>query len=399
MSLFRIVVILDSLSGHNGTSKLAIKLFEALRALKHDVSVLALRKTIDWKNLLSELKDAKPEFVGSRISDFISFLIEAPLIKLRMKGSFDLDDRVNIFGLLFNRTLKNKLYGADIVIFMNIWASFSLLLLSGCRIRYTVTYFHESYSPFPWPYKTVLDALLKKTVRNSSTLISVTEETRKALLYENNIVTFTLEQAVDLKEVVHNKDDYILADTRWTKERNPFFLIEIAKFLPNFKIIMCGKFGSEELKSNFTKSIIDNRLDNQIVIQNNLEEDELNSLYKHAFCYVRWGGLVPHGEKLAERGPSFGVYQAISNGCIPIISNNLGSAEVIKMQISQEIVVPLVAFNFAQIILKLFNEREFFDEIFGRLLKFRKNNTWEKYAKRLLNIVKTQKGINYAEDN
>lgn len=386
----KVVIVMDNLTGHSGTPKVALKLAKGLKLNDCLVRLVVFRKSLDWNNFSSELAGIDFYSTGNFLTDMISLILESPMIVTLMKGSFDKDDRIDFLSPLLSQRLRRELKSSDLVIFMNMWSAVYLALSQGVGLRRVVTYFQEQYSPLPFPLARISEWLLHQVVNNSTKLLAVSNAISKSLYEERNLRTISLHHAVDLNPMTLKKKSYILTDTRWSKERDPFFILEIMKKLDSYTMIVCGKFGSSELKTKFINEIALAKLEEKIILKENVDEAELNGLYREAFCYLRWGATSQLVPDFREKGPSFGLYQAISNGCIPVISNDLGSADEVAKEISPSLVTPKDPNRFVEVIKKLQDDKTFFDYVMQRIIEFRRVHTWKNYASEVLKIAGLQ---------
>lgn len=349
----------------------------------HEVRLIVLDKICDVELFESEIKGIDIEVISNKFTSFLSFLIESVPIKLQMKDSFKVSDRVDFLVQISNRRYFHLLLGCDLVIFMNIWSAFILFFKKSMFKAPIITYLYEPFTYLPWPFRTILHNFIR-TVSKFSKCVTITQAAKTALFRENRICTTVLELGTVKLPVELAKGNYVLTDTRWTKERDPFFLIEVAKLVPEVKFIVCGAFGSNELLAQFERSLSLEDLSERISIQRDINEPKLNDLYRGALCYIRWGASSKKFSEFSEKGPSFGVFQAISNGCIPVISDDLGSSSMVAELVSPFLVVSHDPSKFALIIKKLASDEKLRKELIDQVLKFRDNNTWSSYADKLL---------------
>ena len=191
--------------------------------------------------------------------------------------------------------------------------------------------------------------------------------------------THVVKDYFTLKKLNLQKEKFVLLDTRWTFVRNPFFAIDIMKILPEVKFTMCGTFGSSELRQNFIDRINSEALNERISIMEDLAEEALDELYSRAMCYIRWSN-----PDIVETGPSYGLIQSISNGCVPIVSSELGSASDVLEHMGRDFVVSNTPQGFASAIERLFRDRDFLNEAVQKAVKWRNGYTAKEYRESLL---------------
>ena len=109
-----------------------------------------------------------------------------------------------------------------------------------------------------------------------------------------------------------------------------------------------------------------------------LSEDKLHELYDRAKVVVRWSAYH-------EVGNSFAVTQGISHNCVPIIDENLGSADLISENVSRDLVVKRDAAQFADRIVRIFEDSVYYKQVMEELEIFKKKNTWDVFVTNLIN--------------
>ncbi len=118
------------------------------------------------------------------------------------------------------------------------------------------------------------------------------------------------------------KETFVLADTRWTEVRNPLFLVEIARRTPNIHYLMTSTFPTDEHKGRFINAVNRLGLGERIhLLPPELDEEELAGYYRSAMAYVRWS--AHKGDSLVESGLPFGIFQALSHACPPIVNREI----------------------------------------------------------------------------
>ena len=374
-------MICDVLSGHSGTTKFALNIASGFIDRGAQCKLLTLKKTSDALLLEKLFKSIDVEVCSSHFARSLSMMLQYPLIKFFESQAFNGEDAINIFGALFlARKLKKVIGEYDILIFINIYAAIPLLLSTSNSKSKFVLYFHEPplFAEMPYIVRKLL-VLYVKIVSSKCTLrISTSDKMRDSIKKNLQINTLSIPFAFSRKPHTTRKEDFIIADTRWTGQRDPFFLLEIASRLPRMNFKMCGKFGNHEIENRFLKLAEEMNVRDRIEMLHELDEDVLDSLFRRAKCYVRWGTLG------GETGTSFGVFQSISNGCIPIISDDLGSAEFIKKCINDDVVVKRDPSSFSAIINRLVEDDNYFLALLQKVIKCRDNYAWSEYVENLM---------------
>ena len=384
----RILIIKDNLTAKTGTTKLTLDIARALKTVGADVDLVFFHSDGTEKSVMGALDDVKIEVYENRMLYAISKAIQAPIIGVYLQDAFTSGDSVNLFGqYLFAQKLNSMRTKYDHIIFMNMWSALGVMFLAKELRDRSAIYFHEPpvFDGFPRPIRSLLKMYVGELCLRTSTHISLTEPMRKAIEEKTGIKTIVLQDAFVLRPVKNKKEDFVLLDTRWTYIRNPFFAIGIAERLPGTRFIMCGKFGSVALRERFEKELAEHRVEDRIQIREENTEAELDILYSTARCFIRWSN-----PSVVETGPSYGLIQAISNGCVPVISMDLGSSPRVAEKLGPEFAVDNTAAGFADAIRRLFNDEEFFAKAVQNVINWRNSYTGKEYGDRLLSIIQGQ---------
>jgi glycosyltransferase involved in cell wall biosynthesis len=379
----RVLILKDTLSAKSGATKLTFDIAKSFLSSGDSVRIVFFHD--DGTSYLADLelmKQLELAVEEDNILFRISQLVQMPIFKLFLKDAFQVKDAINIFGLIkFARKINTFGENVDIIICMSIWTGIFSVFLKHDYRRRIILYFHEppTFSGLPFPIRAVLKLYLSKLVKISAVNISITDKMRDSIRLLLGFETYVVKDYFTLNEVRPEKDDFVLLDTRWTFIRNPFFVLNIMKLVPDVKFVMCGTFGSSELKAKFIQSICREKLNHRISILDDVTEDELNDLYSRARCYIRWSN-----PDIVENGPSYGLIQSISNGCVPIVSSELGSADDVLEHMGREFVVSNTPEGFASTIRRLFSDRNFLNEAVERALRWRNSYTEKDYREALL---------------
>ena len=376
----RVLILKDRLSAHTGTGKMAIQLARGFLALGARASVLFMSRSDDHLLIEDELKDIDYSVMPTSEWNRLSGAVQLPLLKTVLKGAYTRDDLPDIFSELTQPLILRELERADVTVFMNIWSSFPALLGRKRPHQRWVVYFHEPpyFREIPWGLRQLLHRYVRTVVRKCDLVISLSPRMQSIMREELSIQSECLENGVAAESDNRVKEDFVLADTRWTSEREPMFLLQVMEALPQTRFVMCGRFGNPAIKTAFFESARALHLEGRLISHDKISEGDLKRLYSTARCYIRWSAL--HG----EAGPSIGVFQAMANLCVPIIDEGLGSAETIRGRISPELVLPRDPQAFAAKIRDLGASRETLQRLIDRVEAYRAEHGWERYCTNLL---------------
>lgn len=91
------------------------------------------------------------------------------------------------------------------------------------------------------------------------------------------------------------KKDYIISITSWEPQRNPFLLLDLMKNLKKneLKLIIAGRWQDKLLLNRFKISLSKQKLQDRILLAENITESKLSQLYCEARCIIQ-----PTGPKL-----------------------------------------------------------------------------------------------------
>lgn len=381
----KLLIIKDLLSARSGGVKLTLDIARSLQESGHKVKVIFFHSDKTEDMIRREIADIDYEVYENKKLYFLSQIFQLPVINLLLKDAFKPDDSVNLLSQLsFARMMNKSKEEYDLMISMSLWTGLVPIFINPYYRQHSVLYFHEppTFSGLPFPINSILRLYLRKLVKCVTLNISITGMMKKAIENSLGIQSAVLTDSFTVKTVSKQKESYVLADTRWTFVRDPFFLISIAKQVEEAKFIMCGGFGSSSLRESFKARLAEEGLASRVVIREQNTEPELDELYSKATCYVRWSSKV-----IDETGPSYGLIQAVSNGCVPIVSNNLGSAEYVSENVGNDFVVRNDPSEYANVIRKLFSDRTFLTESFEKVIRWRNSYTGKEYASTLLSLA------------
>ncbi len=370
-----ILIVEDVLNGHNGSFKIMRNIAYGFKK-NNDVKIIYFGKSQDYKNVLPLLDGFDYHILYNKYFSFFESQIKKIILKKHL--NFKIDD-LPIFFLEFYlfKYLKKINYNPDFIIFSNPFAS--LALIFGSKYK-SIVYLHEAplFDDFNYIVRKFIHLYLN-ILNIRSTYISISMGTTGKI---NKNFTFNIGTKPPIAflecDDCCNKEKFILLDTRWTANRNPLFVLEIAKLMKNVKIIMHGVFVDNEIKDELNR-IIEKKQYNIELISNDTNEELIN-LYKKAMIVMRWSGIN-------ETGNSLSIIDAISYNCIPVMDKNLGISKFIEDNISPDLVVNDMAKEFVKIALKIMNENNFYKGVLSNVINCKKRYSWENYANNLLNNI------------
>lgn len=379
----RILVAGTQLSPHSGTSKVAVELVRELRRMGCLVETHFLTQSPDLSLLGDTGVSARPTTWRTRFTGVLSTAAQLPLLRTVWNLGFTPQDSVDLIGAVTERDFFVKARRADLIVFMNFWAAIPIFRIDPRHRPPTVVYFHElpQFTEVPPPLGFAMRGIVRWVAHSCSTVVSVSAQIRQAVQAQLERDSLVLYHAVRPLAAQRTKAEYILLDTRWTDARRPEFVATLAQLLPEYKIRMAGYFPSDEIRRRLEADIRRLGLDERIELLERLPEGRLNSLFASARFYIRWsadGG---------EAGPSVGVFQAIGNLCPPIVDDQLGAADFLKMAGLDRLVVTRDAAAFAQRVRELAKDPAIYASTLDTLEQVGLKFGWDAYCRRLLDAA------------
>lgn len=370
-----VLIVIDVLNGHNGTFKIMRNIAYGF-SKNHNVRVLFFGKSNDYKNVISLLDGFDYDIISYRIIDSIEMPIKILITKSH--NNFNHDDIPSFFAQFYlTRYLKKTKFGPDLIIFSSYFASVSLIFN---KYHKNIVFLHEA--PIFDDFRFIINKIMQTYVRfigNRAKFLSISEGTTLKTNKKFKFNMATLPPIAFLgSEEEYKKERIILVDTRWTSDRQPEFIIEIAERIEGFKIIMHGVFTEKKLFYELLDKI-KSKGKNIEIIANDSEKD-LQNLYKKAIIVLRWSGRH-------ETGNSLSIINAISYNCIPIVDQNLGIANFIAKNISRDLVVKKDPDSFAQRILKIDSDKEYYYKMRQNVINCKNKFSWENYADELTKVI------------
>jgi glycosyltransferase involved in cell wall biosynthesis len=375
------LIVHSTSSPYAGTTRMALYLAQGFADCGHDVTLAFVDLKPSNDLLPLDRTAAAVRFLSGRLSKSLSKAIQAPFFRLFESGAFDENDSIDVFGQVVGRGLRQLVASSDNVILMNQWAGFSFLLNPRPRrarvglIIHEPPYFRELPALIRAPLRRYIDALSRAV----DVIVSISPVLQARLASDFGIASVLQINAVAPEPNSLVRGNFVLVNTRWTIERDPGFIVDIARLNPGVKFVVVGRFATSELRERLRTELSAAGLTGQVEIFEDVSEDKLATLFSTARCYLRWAACG------GELGVSAGLFQAIGSGCVPVISDDLGSAYEVRTQISPDLVVPRTPEAFAVAVARLIRDDHFLDTMMKRVLQYRENHTWKQYAQQLLN--------------
>jgi glycosyltransferase involved in cell wall biosynthesis len=372
----RVAIVKDNMSVRSGTSKMCVRIALGFQALGDEVRVIYLRRSADSDQVPPILAPVRFSVLNHPTLSKLSELIQTPVLKLILSPSFTADNRIDFIGAADARGLSRELSDPDLLVFMNLWSAPSLLLgVAGPRTR-VITMLHEPpiFTNLPFPLNKLLEIYFRSLSRTSQLLVTPTEDTAQYTKSHFGCSPVVVPNGSWIPPREVEKEPIILADTRWTADRDPRLLLRIAERVEDASFVVSGTFPSRRTREEFMEDLRSTGLRQRVKVLEGADETTIESIFSRSLIYVRWG------IQTREYGPSFGLSQAISNLCVPIVSSDLGSATYVRSRVHSGLVVEKSASSFASVIDRILNDLAFRESVQMAVREARDRYTWKDYA-------------------
>ncbi|MEJ2769745.1 MULTISPECIES: glycosyltransferase family 4 protein [unclassified Stygiolobus] len=117
------------------------------------------------------------------------------------------------------------------------------------------------------------------------------------------------------ENVNQEREEIVLAVSMWDAGRKPELYGELARKIKG-KVVMAGSWTRKDTMEEFKRKYP------EVLVTGKISENELNSLYKRASLFIRFG--------FNERGPGMGVLEALAHGTPVIVNDGLGGKEFVR---------------------------------------------------------------------
>ena len=269
---------------------------------------------------------------SSYLSGTIARLSEAvgsPFVRLGASESFEVDSSPDPITWALAPIIGRWDKKFDLVIASEEFTGLAALAANLLNGTPYVLFFQEAIAENEPPWLSLLLRPWRLVVsRRAALCVGVT--TRVAASYQRTL-------GIEVKVIPHgcnpapristSKQDFVLADTRWTPVRDPAFLLDVAELVDCVRFVVAGSFASHDAQARFQLEICQRNLGNRVQLATGLTEEALTELYRTALVYVRWA--AHSSETPPESGPSFGIFQALSQGCPIIADTNLSMDSIV----------------------------------------------------------------------
>ena len=378
---YKIGILVDQLI-LGGVQKIAIEDARNFEKLGHEATLLVLMRKGANKNYKSYTKGVNVKF----LSDSYPW----PFLKSIKFPIFSFFSTLHILSpILAPFVIKKKRF--DIIVSHGTTTCFTAQGLKFFNNIPYIAFIHDpmnyilktAYSNSPlrklFPFmKPILKYLEKKLIEQSEKVILDSKLHQKFISTTYKIKSIVLPAGTDIpKQIRSNNKNYILAATRWEKNKNPELLVKLAKDIPDLVIKIAGSWTSAKQYHEFAKSITDNGLKEKISLYPEISENELKKLYQNARIYV-------HPIKEAF---GLGGLEASANGCPIVIPAGSGITNYLKNNEDGIFVQNQNYENFLETVKKLWSNPQLAQKMGTSAHQKVKALSWENHTRKLLEIV------------
>jgi len=188
-----------------------------------------------------------------------------------------------------------------------------------------------------------------------------------------------------LDKIPKERGENLLSFGRWQKEKNPDFLLKLAKKLPYVKLIIAGSWVDQTDLSKFKEKISTQQLDNRVFLIPYFDDKKLKALCKQALVFIH-----PHFE-------AFGLaaLEAAGQGLPIIIPQKSGVTEIFVHGIHGFFPKKINVDTYKKYITRLFSSPKLAYKMgFDAWKKVAQESSWETNIMDLLEIINSALHLN-----
>ena len=365
------IVILVRILWSAGAQRIAIKEAKELHQSGHDVKLIFLRRGKTWGVYSRLLQDVDYEVISegnsSIFSGLYSFMTGLFMPDRRGEGRVDYD-------LLRKFPEIVKKLNPDKIICHDEWAGYAgFLSKRKYGIPYEV-YLHERLGSLDVPLIGKIALRLRdRILRNAEKVYSVTQKIASDtnMRFGYNVVSNP--PGFDrLKSLPSNeRRNSVASIAMWDANRDPYFFIQLEKYLHGYEIDLVGNWRDESYYENFKKNLPEGTF---LLLKRGISEAKKEEIISKSKYLVRFGKR--------EFGLATAVIESISSGTPVIINEELGTADMIRESGAGYVLDSAEPELAAKLILETSQEK--YDQMVKNTLKLRDTLTWTDHAKKLV---------------
>ena len=369
-----------------GVEKIAIEQAKALREIGEEAYLLVLRRKGVIDDAFLDLRENVPTiYLDDRLPWFLTFSFKFPVFSFF--SFFHITYPFLIPAVIqkkeFDYLIVHGTYTAFTAINIKKYKDISYSVFLWDPISYILNRVYNSkLSVFLTVFKLIANKLDASIINNADEIL-VGGDAHNALIKETNSKKkiYTITPSVHPIQKQQKKENYVLMVTAWKKGKNPEYVIEIVKNLPEIKIKMVGRWLDAEYYKEFTQLINKEKMNKNIEIIGEVTENQLADYYSQALILLQTND---------DRGFGMPALEAAGHGTTFIIPEGQGVCNLFDDAIegfytrekdTEQIVVYLS---------KLLKDKELAKQMGQEgLTKVQKNYSWINHAKQLVKVAKS----------
>lgn len=376
----RVGILIDRLNV-GGVEKIAIEQVIALRKNGEDVTLVILRKRAVVPNAFTDLLKGVPiVYLDERLPRMMRLSFRFPVFSFF--SSFHL-----IYPFLLPFVVKTKEY--DYLISHGSYTSMSAVALKKFRkIPFSAfiwdpssyilerVYTGSSLAPAMWALRKLAYNLDKFLINNMENVLVGGSAHNKFIRGVNpNKPIKTIYPSVHPIRKLLKKQDYIVMVTAWKAGKNPEYIFDILKGLPEVRIKMVGKWVDPSYLDTFKEKVKRSHYSEQVDIVGAVSEAELSGFYAKARILLQTND---------DRGFGMPAMEAAGNGTTFIIPRGQGVCSLFVNKVDGFYTKELDTVAIRKLLKKMYMDEELAITMGARALeKVRDNYSWDKHAQKI----------------
>lgn len=381
----KIGILIDRLN-FGGVEKIALEEVAALRKIGVDASLVVLRRKGVVDNAFPDLTRKVPIiYLDDRLPRALRFSFKFPVFNFF--SSFHVT-----YPFLLPFVVKKKEF--DYFIVHGTYTSFSAASLKLIkRIRYSAfiwdpasyiverVYAKDKSKLTGWALKKATRLADKILIKNmDSVLVGGDAHNKFIKQMSPGKKIYTIFPSVHPIKKPVKKSNYVLMVTAWKRGKNPEYLVDLVKAVPEIKIKMVGKWLEPAYRKEFEKLLKKNKLTKQIDIVGAVSEKQLSS-------YIAKARIVLQTND--DRGFGMPALEAAGSATTFVIPKGQGVCKMFKDKIDGYYTKEKDTEAIAKL-LKTLNKNEKLATKLGLSAweKVKANYSWEKHAGQLVKVAK-----------
>lgn len=380
----RIGILIDRLNV-GGVEKIAIEQVRALRKLGEDAHLVVLREKAVVANAFPELlRDTPVIYLDKRLPRFLRLSFRFPVF--HFFSSFHIS-----YALFLPFVVERNEF--DYLIVHGTYTCFTAGTIKKTRkIRFSAfvwdpisyilvrVYAKKFLAPVMWILKRTAYLIDKSLISSMDNVLvggAAHNDFIKKISARKNIEI--IYPSVHPLQKLTRKEDYILMVTAWKRGKNPEYIFEILRSLPDVHVKMVGKWIEPGYKAEFEEAARQHNFDTQIEVVGEVSEIELASYYSRARVLLQVND---------DRGFGMSALEAAGSGTTFIIPRGQGVCDLFKDGDDGFYTAEKDTKTIVRLLNMLIADKKLADAMGKRAWRKVNNNySWEKHATKLEQVI------------